>query len=97
MAYSIDSSGILDLFRYYPPDVFPTIWTQMDGAVASQAILAVDEVYRELEKKDDTAFQWLKGRRAIVIDLDTDIQRAVAALLSVSSEIGGYTQEPVIG
>ena len=83
MAYSIDSSGILDLFRYYPPDVFPTIWTQMDGAVSTQAILAVDEVYRELEKKDDVAFQWLKARRAIVIDLDTDIQKAVAALLAV--------------
>ena len=83
MAYSIDSSGILDLFRYYPPDVFPTIWTQIDGAVSTQAILAVDEVYRELEKKDDVAFQWLKARRAIVIDLDTDIQKAVAALLAV--------------
>jgi len=83
VAYSIDSSGILDLFRYYPPDVFPTIWTQMDGAVSTQAILAVDEVYRELEKKDDVAFQWLKARRAIVIDLDTDIQKAVAALLAV--------------
>ena len=38
MAYSIDSSGILDLFRYYPPDVFPTIWTQMDSAVSTKSI-----------------------------------------------------------
>jgi hypothetical protein len=73
VAYSLDSSGILDLFRYYPPDVFPTIWTQMDAAASGRVILAIDEVYRELEKKDDAAFQWLKARRVMVVDLDTTV------------------------
>ncbi|HWY21020.1 MAG TPA: DUF4411 family protein [Candidatus Acidoferrum sp.] len=83
MAYSIDSSGILDLFRYYPPDVFPTIWTQMDVAARRGIIFAIDEVYRELEKKDDVAFEWLKPRRTIVVELDTEIQQRVAAILAV--------------
>ena len=83
MAYSIDSSGVLDLFRYYPPDVFPTIWTQMDVAALGGTILAVDEVFRELEKKDDVAFQWLKSHRGMVVALDTEIQQRVAAILSV--------------
>jgi hypothetical protein len=82
VAYSIDSSGILDLFRYYPPDVFPTIWDQIDAAIQSKTILAIDEVYRELEKKDDVAFQWLKARRTIVVELDAEIQRAVTSLLA---------------
>jgi hypothetical protein len=83
VAYSIDSSGILDLFRYYPPDVFPTIWTQMDVAARRGIIFAIDEVYRELEKKDDVAFEWLKPRRTIVVELDTEIQQRVAAILAV--------------
>lgn len=83
MAYSIDSSGILDLFRYYPPDVFPTIWSQMDAAARGGTIFAIDEVYRELEKKDDVAFEWLKARRTIVVELDTQIQQRVAAILAV--------------
>lgn len=83
MAYSMDSSGILDLFRYYPPDVFPTIWTQMDSAARNGIIFAIDEVYRELEKKDDVAFGWLKTRRMIVVALDTPIQQRVAAILAV--------------
>jgi len=83
VAYSIDSSGILDVFRYYPPDVFPTIWTQMDIATRSGTIFAIDEVYRELEKKDDVAFEWLKARRMIVVELDTEIQQRVAAILAV--------------
>lgn len=82
MAYSIDSSGILDLFRYYPPDVFPTIWTQMDSAAKNGTVLAVDEVYRELEKKDDAAFQWLKARRTMIVDLDMEIQQRVSVILA---------------
>ncbi len=94
MAYSFDSSGVLDLFRYYPPDVFPTIWTQMDAAANGQTILAIDEVYRELEKKDDAAFQWLKARRAMIVELDTIVQQRVTAILashpdwSIREEIG---------
>ena len=83
MAYSIDSSGILDLFRYYPPDVFPTIWTQMDSAANSGIVLAIDEVYSELKKKDDAAFQWLKARRMMIVALDTEIQQRVSAILAV--------------
>ena len=83
MAYSIDSSGVLDLFRYYPPDVFPSIWAQMDAAAANGIVLAIDEVFRELEKKDDVAFQWLKAHRQIVVDIDTEIQKRVSAILKL--------------
>jgi hypothetical protein len=76
MAYSLDSSGVLDLFRIYPPDVFPTIWTQMESAARDGIVFAIDEVYRELEKKDDAAFQWLKARRAMIVALDTEYNNA---------------------
>jgi len=82
VAYSIDSSGILDLFRYYPPDVFPTIWTQMDSAASGEIVFAIDEVYRELEKKDDVAFQWVKAHRMMVVALDTEIQQRVTTILA---------------
>jgi len=82
MAYSIDSSGVLDLFRYYPPDVFPTIWSQLDDAATRGNIFAIDEVFRELEKKDDDAFQWLKARVAMVVAIDNEIQQRVTAILA---------------
>jgi hypothetical protein len=56
---------------------------QMDAAALGGTILAVDEVFRELEKKDDVALQWLKARRGMVVALDTEIQQRVAAILSV--------------
>jgi hypothetical protein len=61
MPYSLDSSGILDLFRIYPPDVFPTIWTQMESAANGGIVFAIDEVYRELEKKDDGSLPVAEG------------------------------------
>ena len=97
MAYSLDSSGILDLFRYYPPDVFPTLWTQMDSAASGGLVFAIDEVYRELEKKDDTAFQWLKARRVMVVAIDTAIQQHVASILAAHPRLIEYSQEQVPG
>jgi len=87
MAYSIDSSGVLDLFRYYPPDVFPTIWTQLDGAARSGNIFAIDEVYRELEKKDDAAFQWLKARLEMIVAIDIEIQERVKKILAAHDRL----------
>lgn len=55
----------------------------MDSAVIGKTILAIDEVYRELEKKDDIAFQWLKARRTIVVDIDVEIQQRVTDLLAM--------------
>jgi hypothetical protein len=68
------TSGILDAFRYYPPDVFGTIWARMDHAADNGVIVAVDEVYRELEKKDDVAFQWLKRHDGMVVAVDEEMQ-----------------------
>lgn len=83
MAYSIDSSGVLDLFRYYPPDVFPSIWAQVETATKGGLILAIDEVYRELEKKDDDAFQWMKSHREMIIAIDTEVQKRVTKILAI--------------
>lgn len=55
----------------------------MDQAAANGITLAIDEVYREIEKKDDTAFQWLKAHRGIVVELDIDIQRRVTSILGL--------------
>lgn len=54
----------------------------MDSAASRGIVLAIDEVYRELEKKDDAAFQWLKARRAMIVALDSDVQQRVGAILA---------------
>jgi len=82
MPYSIDSSGILDVFRYYPQDVFPTIWDHLELAAGSGVILAIDEVYHELEKKADDAFNWLEEHSQMIVPIDEEIQRRVTHILA---------------
>lgn len=57
MPYSLDTSGLLDGWvRYYSPDVFPSLWKQMEAAAANGTIVAVQDVLLELERQDDDVF-----------------------------------------
>ncbi|MGE0454274.1 MAG: DUF4411 family protein [Vicinamibacteria bacterium] len=84
MRYSIDTSGILDGWRrYYPPDVFPDVWTSLDDLIESGDLRATEEVYFELEKRDDEVFAWAKARKArLFVPIDDRIQAEVAAVLA---------------
>jgi hypothetical protein len=82
MPYSIDTSGFLDAWvRYYPSDVFPTIWQQMDGAARNGTLAASDEVLRELERKDDGAYAWVKARPQMLVSLDSEVEQHVRDIM----------------
>ena len=82
MPFCLDTSAILDAWvRYYPPDVFPTIWEKMDQAASAGQIWLVDEVFKELKRKDDGIYQWVKGRGDIVIPIDEQIQKHLVEIM----------------
>ncbi len=81
--FSIDTSGFLDAWtRYYPADVFPSLWAQMEGAARTGLIKASEEVVNELQKKDDGACKWIKDRPAMIVPTDEAVQREVARILA---------------
>ena len=83
MPYCVDTSGWLDGWqRYYPPDVFPSLWTKLDGLVNSGEILSSEEVYLELKKKSDELHDWIQARKQMLVPLDEPIQLKAVALLS---------------
>ncbi len=82
MAYSIDTSGLLDGWvRYYPPDVFPTVWARMEQLVANGDLIATEEVLRELEGKDDDVHKWAKACEAMFAPVDAQIQVEVSGIM----------------
>ena len=82
MPYSVDTSGWLDGWqRHYPPDVFPSLWTKLDGLIASGEIISSEEVYVELKRKDDELHHWIQARKQMLVPLDEAIQLQAAALL----------------
>jgi hypothetical protein len=82
MAFCIDSSGWLDGWtRNYPPDVFPTLWRKIEELIDAKEIIASEEVYVELAKKDDDLHDWIQGRKSMLVPPDEEIQTKVADLL----------------
>lgn len=83
MTYCVDTSGWLDGWqRYYPRDVFPSLWGRVEGIVNAGEIIVSDEVYRELERKSDDLHDWIKARKQMLVPLDEPIQLRAAQLLA---------------
>jgi hypothetical protein len=82
--YSIDTSGILDGWRHYPPDIFPPVWERFESLITSGDARASDEVLRELKKKEgDETYAWCSAHPAMFLPLDAEIQQSVTEILAV--------------
>ena len=82
MPYSLDTSGLLDGWvRYYSPEVFPSLWKQMEAAAADGTIVAVQDVLLELERQDDDVFAWAK-RHVTFVQLEDEIQASATEILA---------------
>jgi hypothetical protein len=83
LPYCNDTSATLDGWkRYYPPDVFPSLWKYLEGLIAAVELIAPDEVLHELARNDDEVFQWAKAQVRMFVSLDEDIQRATQEVLA---------------
>jgi|SRR3972149_10116201 len=80
-SYSIDTSALLDAWvRWYPPDLFPKLWQNIEALVIEQRLLATEEVLIELEKKDDDIFKWAKKQK-MFFPLTSEIQKIASDIL----------------
>lgn len=80
--YCLDTSALLyAMNERYPPGNFPSLWEKVEGLVAEERLTSPDEVYKEVEKKDDEAFKWCKARSGIFVPLTGDIQLATIEIL----------------
>jgi Domain of unknown function (DUF4411) len=83
MAFCVDTSGWLDgWLRHYPRDVFPSLWQNVEERVNGCEIIASEEVYVELQKKDDDLHEWMKERKFMLIPANESVQRHVAEVLA---------------
>lgn len=88
MKYSIDTSAILDGWRrYYPPDVFPQVWSKIDELIDSGVLIATEEVLSELDKKDDEVYKWAKEHSSMFIPIDAAIQIEVSGILRAHKKL----------
>jgi hypothetical protein len=60
------SSIILARNKLYPPEIFESLWEDLQRPIKDGRIVSVKPVYKELEQKeDDQAFAWAKENKSI--------------------------------
>ena len=83
MKYSLDTSALLDGWRrYYAPDVFPGVWERLDELIRDGRLRASDEVFREIQKKDDEVTKWVRERKGLLfVEADDELQVALRVIM----------------
>lgn len=79
--YSFDTNVVIDgRVRRYPPDVFPSVWQNIEGLVAARRVVIAEEVRFELERGDDDCHQWASSRQGLVVAADDGVIALVARI-----------------
>jgi len=82
MKYSFDASAIIQGWRrFYPPNVFPALWSKTEALIDQGTIRATEEVLVELERKDDEIHKWAVEHRDMFLAIDDEIQDVVRDVL----------------
>ncbi len=63
--YVFDTSPLVDIFRHYYRERFPTFWSKFDAIITEERTTSTREVQRELQGREDSAAQWSRHNIAI--------------------------------
>lgn len=86
--YCIDTNALIDLWRRaYPPDIFPSLWRDLEKLISDGSLISPREVLNELEKKDDELLKWAKNHKKMFQDLDDAQARQVRSILNEFSNL----------
>ncbi len=83
IVYVFDSGPLIDLFRHYYRERFPSLWKHFDRMIEDSRITSTREVFNELAGHEDELTNWCKANRGKVFVTPT------AAELAVVREIFG--------
>ena len=100
MSYCIDTNILIDAGeRYYPPDIVPGFWKNLDALIDAGRIKAPEMLIEELDRKDDDWRQWVYDRKdKLIVPMDMPQADAVKQVMTVyaaqSSNISRVTGDP---
>jgi hypothetical protein len=79
----MDSCALIDLRRrWYPEDIFESLWVKIETMAKDGALKSHREVLRELGQQDDEVARWAKAHRAMFGDPDAAQQKRVEEIES---------------
>jgi hypothetical protein len=84
MKYVFDSDSLINLFRHYYPERFPTLWEKFNTLVSEGELTSVREVFNEIGSSEDPLGTWAKEQKNILF-LESTVEelRFVAQIFQV--------------
>ncbi len=73
--YCFDSSVLMQIAEDYPPDIFPTLWSQLEELIKKGVVHSVHEVLAEIEAGNDDLCDWAKRNSGLFISLELHHQQ----------------------
>jgi hypothetical protein len=69
MIYVFDTNVLIDIFKHYYLDRFPSFWEKFDDLVMQKGVISAREVLNEIEQhSEDNLTKWAKERRTFFQD-----------------------------
>lgn len=88
--YSFDTGAIINGRRdIFKPRTFGAVWQSIEALIARGQIRAVDEVKREIVRKDDDAATWAKAQKGLFVPLTREVQVATKTVLAAHPRLLG--------
>lgn len=100
MSYCIDTNIFIDAGeRYYPPDIVPGFWKNLEALIDAGRLKAPEMLIEELERKDDDWRQWVYDRKdKLIVPMDMQqvdaLKQVMAVYQAQSSNISRVTGDP---
>jgi hypothetical protein len=66
MKYVFDSGSLINLFRHYYPERFPTLWEKFNTLVSKGELTSVREVFNEIGSSEDPLGTWAKEQKNVL-------------------------------
>ncbi len=90
MSYCIDTNVFIDAGeRYYPPDIVPGFWENLDALIGANRMKAPEMLIEELERKDDEWRKWVYERKeTLIVPMDLPQIEAVQKVVAVYAAQG---------
>ena len=81
--YCFDTSAFVNPWRrYYPQDLFPSLWEHVEKCIDDGLILAAAEVHHELTQKDDELLAFIEKKEGLFVPLDDAQQHYVTDIVN---------------
>lgn len=92
MTYSLDSDILIQAWRDYPIENFPSVWDSIE-AMGVHSVAGLSElILNELERGGDELYDWVKSRESdLVIATTPEIESEVTYLVNTYNNFGIIT------